>query len=84
MRCMVIFSFMMFIYRNIMDAISFTFLMFIEQSRVVVVTIALLVVSSLVFLSYLFHFHSLLFFKAEMLACLSFSNWSPLLGVCVC
>ena len=50
MRVLVLFSFMVFIHHNIMDIISLGFMMFIEQSRVQIVTIALLYTSSLVFL----------------------------------
>ena len=50
MRILIMFSFMMFVHRSIMDAISFVFMLFIEQSRALVVTIALLYTSSVVFL----------------------------------
>ena len=50
MRILIMFSFMMFVHRSIMDAISFVFMLFIEQSRAVVVTVALLYTSSVVFL----------------------------------
>ena len=50
LRILIIFSFMMFVHRNIMDAISFVFMLFIEQSRAVVVTDSLLYTSSVVFL----------------------------------
>ena len=41
LRILIMFSFMMFVHRNIMDALSFVF---IEQSRALVVTVALLVI----------------------------------------
>ena len=50
LRVLIMFSFMVFIYCNIMDAISFVFMMFIEQSRVMIITIALLYISLIVFL----------------------------------
>ena len=50
LKVLVMFSFMMFIHRNIMDVISFTFMMFIESSRVIVITIAFLYISLMVFL----------------------------------
>ena len=50
LRVLIMFSFMVFIYCNIMDAISFVFMIFIEQSRVMMITIALLYISLIVFL----------------------------------
>ena len=45
LKVLVMFSFMMFIHRNIMDVISLTFMMFIETSRVLIITIAFLYLS---------------------------------------
>ena len=50
LQVLVMFSFMMFIHRNIMDVISFTFMMFIERSRVIIITIAFLYISLIIFL----------------------------------
>ena len=50
LRILIMFSFMMFVHRSIMDAISFVFMLFIEQSRALVITLALLYTSSVVFL----------------------------------
>ena len=50
LKMLIMFSFMMFIHRNIMDVISFTFMMFIETSRVLIITIAFLYISLMVFL----------------------------------
>ena len=50
MKVLIMFSFMMFIHRNIMDVISFTFMMFIERSRVIIITIAFLYISLMIFL----------------------------------
>ena len=50
LRAMVMFSFMVFIHRNIMDVISVAFMTFIEQSRALIVTYALLYMSSMFFL----------------------------------
>ena len=50
LKVLVMFSFMMFIHRNIMDVISFTLMMFIETSRVLIITIAFLYISLMVFL----------------------------------
>ena len=50
LRVLIMFSFMMFIHRNIMDVISFTFMMFIETFRVIIITIAFLYISLMVFL----------------------------------
>ena len=49
-KVLVMFSFMMFIHRIIMDVISFTFMMFIEISRVTITTIAFLYISLMVFI----------------------------------
>ena len=51
LRILIMFSIMTFVHRSIMDAISFVFLLFIEQTRALVVTVALLYTSSVVFLS---------------------------------
>ena len=50
LRTMVMFSFMVFIHRNIMNVISAAFVMFIEQSRALIVTYTLLYMSSMLFL----------------------------------
>ena len=50
LKVLIMFSFMVFIYRNIMDVISFTFMMFIERSRVIIITIAFLYISLMMFL----------------------------------
>ena len=50
LKVLVMFSLMVFIHRNIMDVISFTFMMFIEQSRVIIITIAFLYTSSMILL----------------------------------
>ena len=74
MRSLVMFSFMIFIYRSIMDAIS---LMFIEQSRVVIVTIALLYVSSLVFFIFILTLHAIPWQKCRHVYCTAINhlNW---------
>ena len=50
LKVLVMFSFMMFIHRNIMDVISFIFMMFIERSRVIIISIAFLNISLMIFL----------------------------------
>ena len=50
LKVLVMFSFMVFIHRNIMDVISLTFMMFIETSRVLIITFAFLYLSLMVFL----------------------------------
>ena len=50
LKVLIMFSFMMFIHRNIMDVISLTFMMFIERSRVIIVTTAFLYLSLMFFL----------------------------------
>ena len=50
LKVLIMFSFMMFIHRNIMDVISFTFMMFIERSRVIIITIAFVYISLMIFL----------------------------------
>ena len=50
LRVMVIAGFMSFIHHRIMDAISIAFLLFIENSRVTVITLTLLYVSFIIFL----------------------------------
>ena len=49
MRVLVTFSFMVFLHRNIMEAISFGFALFIEPTRIIVITIGLLYISFMVF-----------------------------------
>ena len=51
LRVLVMFSFMVFIHRNIMDVISLTFMMFIKISRVIIITTAFLYISLMVFLT---------------------------------
>ena len=50
LRVMVIVGFMSFIHHRIMDAISIAFLLFIDNSRVTVITLTLLYVSFIIFL----------------------------------
>ena len=50
MSVLVMFSLMVFLHHNIMEAISFGFMLFIEPSRVFVITIGLLYISFMVFL----------------------------------
>ena len=41
MRVLVLFSFMSFVYHSVMDVISVAFAMFIEKSRVTIITLTL-------------------------------------------
>ena len=50
MKVLVMLGFMSFIYHNIMDGISITFLLFIEESRASVITFTTLYVSLVLFL----------------------------------
>ena len=50
MSVLVMFSLMVFLHHNIMDAISFGFMLFIEPSRIFVLTIGLFYISLMVFL----------------------------------
>ena len=50
MKVLVMFSLMVFLHHNIMEAISFGFMLFIEPSRVFVITIGLFYISLMVFL----------------------------------
>ena len=50
LKVLVMFSFMVFIHCNIMDVISLTFMMFIERTRVIIITIAFLYISLMIFL----------------------------------
>ena len=50
MSVLVMFSLMVFLHRNIMEAISFGFMLFIEPSRIIVITIGLFYISLMVFL----------------------------------
>ena len=50
LRVLVLFSFMSFIYRSILNVISVSLLLFIEETRASVVTFTLLYISLLVFL----------------------------------
>ena len=50
MSVLVMFSLMVFLHHNIMEAISFGFALFIEPSRVLVITIGLFYISLMVFL----------------------------------
>ena len=49
MSVLVMFSLMVFLHRNIMEAISFGFMLFIEPTRIIVITIGLLYISFMVF-----------------------------------
>ena len=63
LRVLILFGFMSFIYHRIMDAISFAFLLFIEDSRVTVVTFALLYASFIIFLVLFISFSILILFR---------------------
>ena len=49
MSVLIMFSLMVFLHHNIMDAISFGFALFIEPTRIIVITIGLLYISFMVF-----------------------------------
>ena len=50
LKVLIMFSFMVFIHHNIMDVISFTFMMFIKISRVNIIITAFLYISLMIFL----------------------------------
>ena len=75
LRILVLFSFMSFIYHSILDVISVTFLLFIEETRTSTVALILLYISLLVFLVLFVSFSLLLLIKHNV------SGWHQCLHI---
>ena len=80
MRVLVLFSFMSFVYHNVMDVISVLFLMFIEENRVTTVTLTLLYISLLVFLVLFVSFSLLSLLRSRNDGVLRYRNFITCFG----
>ena len=65
LRVFILFSFMSFIYHNCMDVIAFMFLMFVKDTRAMVVTLTVLYVSLLIFIILLVSFSHFVIFRGR-------------------
>ena len=75
MRVLILFSFMSFVYRSVMDAISVAFALFIEESRVTTITLSIVYISFLLFLILFVSFSLLGLLRSrnnDVLCCQSF------------
>ena len=80
MRVLVLFSFMSFVYHSVMDGISVVFALFIEESRIITVTLTLLYISFLVFLVLFVSFSLLGLFRSKNNDVLCYRNFITCYG----
>ena len=82
LRILILFSFMSFIYHNCMDVISFVFLMFVKETRAMVVTFTVLYISLVVFIIVFFSLLLFIVFRGRYGA--PYEKYSKCLGaVCL-